>query len=71
MKEIFQIADEENLTIQEVRRVLKVNFITNAMGEPYEAFKDKSLIEAWYQISEFRRNLKEGEPLSKNLINNN
>jgi len=67
MKEIFKIADEENLTIQEVRRVLKVNFIINAMGEPYEAFKDKSLVEAWYNIPEFRKNLKQGESLLKNL----
>ena len=67
MKEIFKIADEENLTIEEVRRVLKVNFIINAMGEPYEAFKDKSLVEAWSNIPEFRKNLKQGESLLKNL----
>lgn len=67
MKEIFKIADEENLTIQEVRRVLKVNFIINAMGEPYEAFKDKSLVDSWYNIPEFRKNLKQGESLLKNL----
>ena len=35
MKEFFKIADDEHLTIQEVRRVRKINFIINPFGLPY------------------------------------
>ncbi|UBB90895.1 hypothetical protein J4771_06020 [Candidatus Kaistella beijingensis] len=50
MKEIFKIAEEENLTMQEVRTILQVNFIINRFAERYETFKDTSLLDLWKAI---------------------
>ena len=49
-KQLLQIADKENLTMQEVRTVLQVNSIINRNAEPYEIFKDKPLGELWETI---------------------
>lgn len=50
MKEIFKIAEEENLTMQEVRTILQVNFIINRFADRYEKFKDTPLMDLWKTI---------------------